>query len=258
MESLPMQERLQKIIARAGVASRRHAEQLILSGQVRVNGRVVTELGTKADPAHDRIEAAGKLLQFPETKTYLMLHKPPQVVSTMADPEGRPTLAHLLRGLPERVFPVGRLDYAAGGLVLLTNDGELANRLLKSASRLPQTYWIKVKGRLTEEDMERLRRAAHARIRPLKSPHAPGQQAANPWYEATLGEARRDLLRKTLAVMGHPVEKMRRVKLAGIELGDLAEGRYRRLEKKEIEALEKAVSRAGAAPGGAARLRRVG
>src|SRR2546427_10107528 len=145
-----MLERLQKIISRAGIASWRHAEQLILSGQVRVNGQVITELGSKADLETDRIEAAGKRVAAQDEKVVLLLHKPPQVVSTMADPEGRKTLRNFLRGLPERVYPVGRLDYAASGLVLLTNDGALANRLLKAAHTIPQTYWIKVKGRLDE------------------------------------------------------------------------------------------------------------
>jgi len=252
-----MLERLQKIIARAGIASRRHAEQLIVSGQVRVNGKVVTELGSKADPERDRIEAAGKLVRFPEAKTYVLLHKPPQVVSTMADPEGRRTLRHLLHGVPGRVFPVGRLDYAAAGLVLLTSDGELANRILKAAARLPQTYWVKVKGRLLQDECRRVEQEVHARVRPLRSPHAPGAQAANPWYEVMLSEARRDLLRRSLLALGHPVEKMKRVRLANLELAGLPEGRYRYLDADEVAALERYLARAGkAAPH--AKLRRAG
>src|SRR5262249_22329256 len=126
-----VQERLQKIIARAGVASRRHAEQLIISGQVRVNGEVVTELGSKADPAADRIEAAGRVVTEAQRHIYIALNKPPEIVASMADPEGRKTLRNLLRGLPERVYPVGRLDYSAAGLMFLTNDGDLANDMLK-------------------------------------------------------------------------------------------------------------------------------
>src|SRR3974390_280919 len=117
-----MLERLQKIIARAGIASRRHAEQLILSGQVRVNGETVTELGTKADPEVDKIEAAGRRIEAAERHVYLILHKPAEVVSSLADPEGRRTLRNLLRGFPQRVYPVGNLEYAAAGLVFLTND----------------------------------------------------------------------------------------------------------------------------------------
>lgn len=238
-----MLERLQKIIARAGIASRRHAEHLILSGQVRVNGQVVTELGTQADPERDRIEAAGKLAHVPASKTYIVLHKPPQVVSTMADPEGRKTLSHFLRGLPGRVFPVGRLDYAASGLILLTSDGELANRILRVASQLPQTYRVKVKGRLRENELKQVWLRARAQMRPGRSPHAAGARAANPWYEVTLSDARRDLLRKSLLELGHPMEKMKRVKLGPLELGDLPEGRYRHVEPKEVARLERAVAR---------------
>src|SRR6266550_3139296 len=151
-----MQERLQKIIARAGIASRRHAELLILSGQVRVNGHVVKELGTKADAAKDRIEAAGRVVESKEgRRVYILLNKPPEVVSAMADPEGRKTLRNCLRGLPERVFPVGNLEYAASGLVFLTNDGNLAAEMLKNWAHLEQVYQVKVKGMLTVEGIPR-------------------------------------------------------------------------------------------------------
>lgn len=251
-----MLERLQKIIARAGIASRRHAEQLILSGQVKVNGKVVTELGTKADPERDRIEAAGKQVRFPASKIYLLLHKPPRVVSTMADPEGRRTLRHFLHGVPGRVFPVGRLDYAAAGLVLLTSDGELANRVLRAAAWLPQTYWVKMKGKLTEDERGGVEQAVRAKVRPLRAPRAVASQTANPWYEVTLSEARRDLLRRRLLLLGHPVEKMKRVKLANLELADLAEGRWRHLEAREVAGLERFLARTGGAA--EARLRRAG
>src|SRR5713226_4434088 len=167
-----MQERLQKIIARAGIASRRHAEQLILSGQVRVNGQVVKELGTKADAAADRIEAAGKVVRTEERHVYLVLNKPPEVVATMADPEGRKTLRNCLRGLAERVYPVGRLDYAAAGLVFLTNDGDLAAEMLRDWGNLPQVYQVKVKGRLMPEDLERLGKQMGARMRMIRQPDA--------------------------------------------------------------------------------------
>ncbi len=167
-----MLERLQKIISRAGIASRRHAEQLIESGQVRVNGRVVKELGTKADIERDRIEAGGRLVELPQGKQYFILHKPPRVVSTMSDPEGRHSLQQLLRGIPTRVYPVGRLDYALSGLLLLTSDGDLANRILKLAPRLPQTYWVKVKGRLAAADLAKLGERLHARVEPIRAPQA--------------------------------------------------------------------------------------
>ncbi len=246
-----MLERLQKIIARAGIASRRRAEQLIVSGQVRVNGHLVTALGSKADPERDRIEAAGKLVRFAASKTYLLLHKPPHVVSTMADPEGRKSLRNFLTGITGRVFPVGRLDYSTSGVMILTNDGDLANRMLKAAGRLPQTYWIKVKGRLSEDELRRVVRESRARVRPLKLPHASRGHAANFWYEATLSEARRDALRASLMALEHPVEKMKRMSIAGLDVGNLPEGKYRHLQPKEIAALEHALAHS-ARPGSSA------
>src|SRR5208282_3486897 len=151
-----MLERLQKIIARAGIASRRHAEPLILSGQVKVNGKVVTELGTKADPSVDKIEVSGRAIENKERLAYLLLNKPPEIVSTLSDPEGRKTLKNLLRGFPVRVYPVGNLEYAAAGLVFLTNDGDLAAKLQKDWDTLEQLYHVKVKGMLTLPDLERL------------------------------------------------------------------------------------------------------
>src|SRR6267378_7318542 len=167
-----MQERLQKIIARAGIASRRHAEQLILSGQVRVNGRVVTELGTKADADKDRVEAAGRTVEAEERRVYLLMNKPPEVMSTLADPEGRKTLKNLLRGFPSRVYPVGNLEYAATGLVFLTNDGDLAAKMLKQWDQLEQVYHVKIKGMLTLTDLERLGKEIGIKMQTLRQPDA--------------------------------------------------------------------------------------
>lgn len=231
-----MEERLQKIIARAGVASRRHAEQLILSGQVTLNGRVVAELGTKADAERDHIKVAGKLLRAPESKTYVALHKPSEVVSTMSDPEGRRSLADFLHGVPGRVFPVGRLEYHASGLLLLTSDGDLADRILR-AHALPQTYCVKVKGGLGEAETRQLAEKSGVRLRRL-------QGAPNPWYEVTMSKAREDRLRSELARLGHPVEKIRRIKIGNIELDSLPPGRYRLLNQEEVAGLGRAVDRA--------------
>jgi 23S rRNA pseudouridine2605 synthase len=252
-----MLERLQKIISRAGIASRRHAEELIRGGQVRVNGVVVTELGAKADPERDRVEAAGRLAVQPEGRTYLLLHKPAHVVSTMSDPEGRATLRHLLRGLAGGVFPVGRLDYATSGLVLLTSDGELADRILKTSAQIPQVYYIKVAGKLTDDELRQVGSRAHARLKRLRAPGSAPGNSANPWYEAELREARRDLLREALFAIEHPVEKMKRAKLGPLDLGNLAEGHYRHLEEKEIAQLKRAVERVEKAPGAAERKRAV-
>jgi 23S rRNA pseudouridine2605 synthase len=239
-----MLERLQKIIARAGIASRRHAEDLIRSGQVLVNGIVVTELGAKADPERDRVEAAGRVAEPQSKLRYFALNKPVHVVSTMSDPEGRATLRHLLRGLAEGVFPVGGLDYAASGLMLLTNDGELADRIFKSFAHLPQVYWVKIKGRPSIETLRKVQQRAHARLYRLRSPAAVSGDAANPWYEVQLLSTPRDVLRRELFDAGHPVEKMKRIKLGPLELGDLPDAHYRELAPTEVERLRRAIERA--------------
>ena len=228
-----MQERLQKIIARAGIASRRHAEDLIRSGMVTVNGQLVTELGSKADETTDHIKVAGKLLQPVRERIYILLNKPPEVVSTMSDPEGRRSLEELLRSVPVRVFPVGRLEYHSMGLVFLTNDGELASRLLK-AHGLRQTYLMKLKSLLTFDEIEQLTRTTGARISRIKGKESP-------WYEVTLSEARRDALRNRLFQTGHPVEKIRRVAIGPLELGSLGPGEHRTLTAGEVATLSRAI-----------------
>ena len=151
-------ERLQKIIAAAGIASRRKAEELITGGLVSVNGQIVTELGSKADLEHDHIKVNGKLLSGPQRQVYLLLHKPKGYVTTVTDPEGRPTVLDLVRGVGARVYPVGRLDYLSEGLLLLTNDGELAQKLTHASSHVPKTYLVKISGKPAEEQIEKLRR----------------------------------------------------------------------------------------------------
>jgi 23S rRNA pseudouridine2605 synthase len=228
-----MEERLQKIIARAGIASRRHAEELIASGFVTVNGRIVTELGSKADQARDHIKVSGKLLHPEAGRVYLLFHKPPEVVSTMSDPEGRPSLRDFLHGVSERIFPVGRLEYHAAGLVFLTNDGDLANRTLRSHD-LPQTYHLKLKTLLTFGEIDRLARATGAQISRLRGRGAP-------WYEVTLSGARRDALRNRLFRTGNPVEKMQRVRIDSLALGSLAPGRHRALSPAEVTSFSRAL-----------------
>jgi 23S rRNA pseudouridine2605 synthase len=243
-----MQERLQKLIARAGVASRRRAEELIVSGQVTVNGHTVTQLGSKADPETDHIKVGGKLLHFSQQRIYLVLNKPAGCVATMSDPEGRQSLQDFLHGVPGRVFPAGRLDFHTEGLLLLTNDGELVNRLLKVSGHLEQVYWIKVKGALSAGELHAAQRAAGARLAPL-----PGRgDAPNPWYEATVTEAGNDALRQTLFQSGHPVEKIRRMKVAGLELGNVEPGKYRMLTAEEVGGLQNAIARTMARPEAAA------
>ena len=242
-----MQERLQKIIARAGIASRRHAEQLIVSGQVRVNGHVVTEVGTKADPGADRIEAAGRVITTEERRIHILLNKPPEIVATMADPEGRKTLRNLLRGLPERVYPVGRLDYSASGLIFLTNDGDLAAEMLRHWQNLPQVYHVKVKGRLTPEQLDVFGREAGARMRLVRQPDAARGHAANFWYEVGLKDSKRDALRKVLSAAQHPVEKLKRIAIGPLTLEGLPPGHYRMLREPEVAQLRRALTKPGKA-----------
>jgi len=235
-----MEERLQKIIARAGIASRRHAELLILSGQVKVNGRVVKELGTKADAAKDRIEAAGKVVEAKEgRRVYILLNKPPEVVSAMADPEGRKTLRNCLRGLPERVFPVGNLEYAASGLVFLTNDGDLAAEMLKNWAQLEQVYHVKVKGMLTLPDLERLGREIGVRMQTVRQPDASRGRAANFWYEVRMRDSKKEEMRRVLVKENHPVEKLKRIGLGPLSVEGIPRGRYRLIEQREAEKLGK-------------------
>jgi 23S rRNA pseudouridine2605 synthase len=228
-----MDERLQKIISRAGIASRRRAEEMMASGLVTVNGRTITELGTKADVSRDHIKVAGKLIRAEPERVYLALNKPAEVVATMSDPEGRRSLRDLLHGVAERVFPAGRMEYHASGLILLTNDGDLTNRILQ-AHDLRQIWHVKLKSLLTFAQIETLARMTGARITRLKGKDSP-------WYEVTLAEARRDSLRNKLIQMGNPVDNMRRVAIGPVELGSVALGSYRELSQAEMTALGRAL-----------------
>jgi 23S rRNA pseudouridine2605 synthase len=230
-----MQERLQKIIARAGIASRRHAEQLIVSGQVRVNGEIIRELGSRADTATDKIEVSGKKIVAEERKVYLLLNKPPEIVSTLSDPEGRKTLRNLLRGFPERVYPVGNLEYSDSGVVLLTNDGDFAAEMLKRWENIEQVYHIKVKGMLTRIDLERLSRQIGAKLQTLRQPDATRGHTANYWYEVRMHSSKKEEMRKVLFKERHPVEKVKRVALGSLTVEGIPRGRYRLLSKKEAD-----------------------
>jgi 23S rRNA pseudouridine2605 synthase len=236
-------DRLQKIIARAGIASRRHAEQLILSGQVRVNGKVIRELGSKADPGSDKIEVSGKKITVDEErKVYLLLNKPPEIVSSLADPEGRKTLRNLLRGFPARIYPVGNLEYAASGVVFLTNDGDLAAHLLKHWDRIEQVYHIKIKGMLRREDLVRLGKEIGAHLQTLRQPDASRGHGANYWYEVRMRAGKRDELRDVLFRERHPIEKVKRIALGSLTIEGIPRGRYRLLKPEEVAALRKSIT----------------
>ena len=235
------EERLQKILSRAGAASRRRAEQMILEGRVSVNGSVVTEMGSKADLGRDHIRVDGKLLHSPKRVVYVALHKPNNCVTTVADPQGRATVMDLLRGVKERVYPVGRLDYHSEGLLLLTNDGDLANGITSAASHLPKTYLVKVNGSLTSEQEQAFREGVPIegkRTAPagLKLSH----RAENPWYEVRLFEGRKNQIRMMFKHFGRLVEKLKRVKIGPLDLGPLKPGEYRYLSLAEVAQLQKA------------------
>jgi 23S rRNA pseudouridine2605 synthase len=237
-----MQERLQKILAHAGIASRRKAEQLMIEGRVRVNGAVITELGAKADPDHDHIKVDGKLIRSRRHPVYLAFNKPKNCVTTASDPEGRETVMDLLRGVKERVYPVGRLDYQSEGLLLFTNDGEFANRITSAANHIAKIYVVKVNGALTLDQEAQFRAGV-----PLKGKKtAPAglkmiKRAENPWYEVRLIEGRQNQIRLMFNHFGRLVEKLKRVKIGFLELGPLKPGAYRHLTPSEVRRFKKLV-----------------
>jgi 23S rRNA pseudouridine2605 synthase len=235
-----MQERLQKIISRAGVASRRSGEDLILAGRVRVNGRIVTELGAKADFGRDTIEIDGRRLT-PEAPRYIVLHKPRGVVSTLSDPEGRPTVRGLLEGAGTRLYPVGRLDFATSGVLLATNDGEFANGLLHPRGGVPKTYVLKVKGTMTEADLERWSAGVEleeGRTRPADVRFLRHEEDKT-WFEITLREGRNQQIRRMGEATGFPVMRLARTSFAGISNEGLRPGQWRPLTLDELLALRK-------------------
>ena len=229
------EERLQKILSQAGVASRRKAEDMIVEGRVTVNGKVITELGTKADIEQDHIKVDGKLLHKPKRLVYIALNKPRDVVTTVSDPEGRKTVMDLLKGVRDRVYPVGRLDYHSEGLLLLTNDGEFANRITSAATHVEKTYVVKVNGTLSEDQEAQFRRGvaihgrrtAPSRLKLIKTGDAP-------WYEVKLTEGRQNQIRIMFKSFGFLVEKLRRVRIGFLPL-DVKPGEWRHLTPREVE-----------------------
>jgi 23S rRNA pseudouridine2605 synthase len=234
------QERLQKILSQAGLASRRKAEELILEGRVSVNGQTVVTLGTKADLECDHIKLDGKPLRRTTEHVYLAMNKPDNCVTTLDDPQRRRTVKDLLGGFKTRVFPVGRLDYHSEGLLLLTNDGEFANRITSAASHVEKTYLAKINGVLTPEQEAAFRlgiplhgrRTADAGLKLI-------QRAQNPWYEVRLIEGRQNQIRIMFKHLGRLVEKLKRVRIAFLELGSLAPGEFRHLRPPEVARFKK-------------------
>jgi 23S rRNA pseudouridine2605 synthase len=240
-------ERLQKVIAAAGVASRRKAEELITSGRVVVTGQVVTQLGTKADPETDHIRVDGKLLQGPERFTYVALNKPKGYVTTVSDEKKRPTVMDLVSKVKGRVYPVGRLDWASEGLLLMTNDGALANALMKASSNVEKIYVVKVAGQPDETKLDKLRRGVSIaekggrRVRTAPAKIRLIREGDNPWLEVTIIEGRNRQVRKMFEEVGHHVEKIRRVQYGPLAL-DIPPGDWRNLTLLEVSKLKAAAS----------------
>jgi 23S rRNA pseudouridine2605 synthase len=236
-----MEIRLQRFMAQAGLASRRKSEELITAGRVKVNGRVVTELGTKVDPARDKVVVGGRALAV-EEYVYVLLHKPKGYVTTRSDPEGRPTVMDLVGGIDERVYPVGRLDYNTEGALVLTNDGELANGLMHPRGEVEKTYRVKLQGLAPPEALRALERGvtlddgtrtAPARVAAL------GSTDKNSWIELTIHEGKNRQVHRMAEAVGFNVLKLQRVRYAGLDLGTLAPGRWRRLVAREVDALRR-------------------
>jgi 23S rRNA pseudouridine2605 synthase len=242
------EERLQKILSRAGIASRRKAEQMIQEGRITVNGTPVTVLGSKADLERDHIKVDGKLLHAPGRLVCIALNKPNNVMTTVSDPQGRPTVMDLLHGVKQRVYPVGRLDYHSEGLLLLTNDGELAHSLMAAATHVPKTYLVKINGPLTAEQEQEFRAGvplSGRRTAPagLKLVH----RAPSPWYEVRLIEGRKNQIREMFKHFGRLVEKLKRIRIGFLDLGPLKPGEFRYLSPEELERFRKSIPRRGAA-----------
>ena len=243
-----MQQRLQKLIAAAGVASRRHAEELITSGRVTVNGKIVDQLGAKADPETDHIKVNGRLINpqlQPREKVYVLLNKPKGYLSSMSDPKGRPLVTDLVPASLGRLNPVGRLDFNTEGLLLLTNDGDFTNHVTSARNRIAKVYKVKVKGIPSDNAIGRLRRGirlddertAPAEIRPLE------KTAANAWFEVTLHEGRNQQIRRMFDAIGHSVLKLSRVRIGTLSEPRLKVGEWRHLMPAEVKRFYRGASR---------------
>jgi 23S rRNA pseudouridine2605 synthase len=234
-------ERLQKVLARAGVASRRASEELIVAGRVRVNGRVVTELGTKVDAHKDRVEVDGRRL-VAEKPAYYLLHKPREMVTTLDDPEGRATIADLLRKIPERVVPVGRLDYHTSGALLATNDGDMIDALLRPVSGVPKVYAVKFQGHLDVEELDALRNGVRLddgyRTKPAEA-FVLRQEQNHTWVQLTLTEGKNRQIHRMGDAIHRRVMRLARQSFAGISIDGLRPGEYRELKRDELQELKK-------------------
>lgn len=235
-------ERLQKIISRAGVASRREAEKMILAGRVQLNGEIITELGTQAEPGKDRIAIDGQELRLSVPRLYFLLNKPQGYISAVKDDRGRQTVIDLLPKVKEYIYPVGRLDYDTEGLLILTNDGEMMNGLLHPRYEIAKTYIAKVQGVLRQNQVESLSNGvllddgmtAPAKVKLLDT----AKDHSSCLVQLTIHEGRNRQVRRMLQAVGHRVLRLRRIGFAGLTLQDVAMGTYRELTKEEVAALK--------------------
>jgi 23S rRNA pseudouridine2605 synthase len=229
------QERLQKIIAAAGLTSRRKAELLIQEGRVTVNGIVITQLGAKADPNRDHVKVDGKMIHVQSEKVYILLNKPREVICTVSDPEGRVKVTDLV-GVRTKIYPVGRLDYNTEGLILLTNDGEFARIVTAAGSQIPKVYHVKVRSTPDPSTLSKLRRGLRlpsgAQLAPCKI--VPIKESANSWYEVTLTQGKNRQIREMFETVGHPVSKLRRVRIGFLTNTGLEIGQHRHLMAHEV------------------------
>jgi 23S rRNA pseudouridine2605 synthase len=244
---LIMLERLQKILSAAGIASRRAAEEIITAGRVAVNGKVVTELGSRADPAQDRIAVDGKEIRSEGVRSYIVLNKPVGYVTTLKDPQGRPVVTDLLKGVKERVYPVGRLDYNTEGVLLLTNDGELANRLAHPRHEVEKEYMVRVRGGVAPEQLELL--SAGVDLEDGRSAPAVVKLAResenNTWISITIHEGRYRQVRRMCEAIGLSVVRLKRTRYGILETGEMKPGEFRFLSTQEVDGLRALCKLAG-------------
>ncbi len=240
-------ERLQKILSQGGVASRRASEQLMLEGRVSVNGVVIRELGTKADPAADDIRVDGRRLKQPERHRYILLHKPRGYVTTRSDPQRRPTVMDLLGGVREYIYPVGRLDFDSEGLLLLTNDGGLAARLMHPSHGVPRVYEADVLGVPDAHDLQRLSRGVTIegrRTQPANIEFVSTPDGNHARLRITIREGRNRQVRNMFDAVGHPVDRLKRVAIGSLSDGRLKPGHWRELTSNEVSVLKRSTSEA--------------